>query len=335
MNNVMVLENKICPDLSSIRWQKHGGISFRKCWTDGEPLRLRKELKKNRGLNKMHILKFYNQCLADGLADSTIRHYIAELDNISKMLGKDFRKADKDDIIKLCVGIEQSGKSRGTKNLRKILLKKLYKIIEGNNEGYPRKVRWIKIRSWINRKVPEQILTQDDVVNIVDVCDNVREKSFIVMLYLSGCRCSELLNLRIGDVRFDEKGAIFLVKGTKTPGSRRQIRVNDGMDIFRKWLDNHPYPEANSLVWMMSYWNSRGLFQKINRRLYKVGFSKHIHAHALRAARATYLAGHNWNVFQLMKFFGWVKPETALWYISLSGKQIDDVLRNIPKLNFS
>ena len=293
-----------------------------------------KALGRIRGPNRQHATKFYNQTLADGLASSSITKYLYELRVLSEMLGKDFRKATKDDLIALCGKIERKYSNVRTKGRCKITLKKLYKIIEGDNEEYPKKVRWIKIKNGINYKLPEDILTEEDVREIVKSCYDIREKSFISMHYLTGCRSGELLNLRIRDIAFDDKGAVFRIDGQKTEGSKRMVRITSGLEMLRMWLSQHPDPKPDSLVWMMDYYSSRGLVKKINRRMKAKGFIKHISAHSFRRARATYLAGQSLNAFQLMSFFGWRKPSTALYYVALSSKQLDDSLTALPQMVF-
>jgi integrase len=313
---------------------RDGKISFTNELKDREPIRLENQLAKVKGTNRKHVLKFYNQCLADGLASSTIRKYLLELNTLSRMLGKDFRKATKDDLIALCGKLEQRYSNVHSKSRFKITLKKLYKIIEGDNEEYPKKVRWVKVRNGINYKLPEDILTESDVRAIVQACYDIREKSFVSMHYLTGCRSGELLNLRIRDIAFDDKGAVFRINGSKTEGSKRMIRITSGLEMLRTWLSQHPDPKPDNLVWMMDYYSSRGLFRKINRRMKIKGFTKHISAHDFRRGRATYLAGQNLNAFQLMSFFGWRKPSTALYYVALSGKQLDDSLCALPEMVF-
>jgi len=313
---------------------RDGKISFTNELKDREPIRLENQLAKVRGINRKHVLKFYRQVCADGLASSTIRKYLLELATLSRMLGKDFKKADKDDLIALCGKIEQAYPNPHTKARFKICLKKLYKIIEGDNEEYPKKARWIKVRNGINYKLPEDILTENDVRDIVKVCYDIREKTFISMHYLTGCRSGELLNLRIRDIAFDDKGAVFRIDGQKTEGSKRMVRITSGLEMLKTWLSQHPDPKPESLVWMMDYYSSRGLIRKINRRMKAKGFTKHISAHSFRRARATYLAGQNLNAFQLMGLFGWRKPSTALYYVALSGKQLDDSLCALPEMVF-
>lgn len=293
-------------------------------------------LKTIRGANRKHILKFYGQARADGLAGITVYKYLLYLRTLSGMLGKDFKEANKDDLVGLCGEIEANGEwGDKHKASLKTILKKLYKIIEGDNEEYPKKVRWIRVKNGTGFKLPEGVLNEEDIREIVKACYDVREKSFIAMSYLTGCRAKEILGLRLRDVEFDSKGCVFTVNGTKTDKSRRRVRVAGGLGLLRAWLSQHPFKEdPDSLLFLMNYWTSRGLTRKINRRMKAKGFTKQISSHAFRRARATYLAGQGLNSFQLMSFFGWSKPSTALWYISLSGKQLDDSLCSLPEMVF-
>ncbi len=85
--------------------------------------------------------------------------------------------------------------------------------------------------------LPEDLLTEEDVKKIIDVCDNPRDKAFISLLYELGCRIGELGNLRIKHVVFEKNYACILLNG-KT--GMRRIIVIASVSYLQNWLQNHP-----------------------------------------------------------------------------------------------
>ncbi|UCG95385.1 MAG: hypothetical protein JSV92_05115, partial [archaeon] len=103
------------------------------------------KLKKAKGVsrnNKSLIKEFSDRCSADGLTSSRIRKYIYTLTKIAKWLKKDFDKADKPDIVKLIQKIEKEEYTDWTKHDYKLVIKRFYKWLKGNDEVYPDEVRW-------------------------------------------------------------------------------------------------------------------------------------------------------------------------------------------------
>jgi len=192
-------------------------------------------------------------------------------------------------------------------------------------------VKWI--RSTISRKdtkLPEDLLTEDDVRKMVDVCSNARDRALIFTLYESGARVGEVASLKIMDVKFDEYGSVLVVTG-KT--GMRRVRMIAADPYLRAWLNEHPLknnPEAP--LWIkndkkpMSYAAIAKLIKVVARR---AGIKKRVHAHLFRHSRATFLAKYLTEA-QLSQYMGWVQgSKMASIYVHLSGRDLDDALLGV------
>lgn len=286
--------------------------------------------------NKSDILKFYRNCIAEGLGIPRIEKLLCHLYYLSLMFKKSFRKAKKEDIVKLVEKIETNEKwSSWTKHDYKMALKKFYKWINGG-EDYPEQVRWIKLRVKNNNRLPQELLTEEDIKKLAETADNPRDRALVLVLYESGCRVGELLSLRIKNIQFDEYGAVLLVSG-KT-GDRR-IRVIASSSTLASWLDNHPYKNnPESFVWVTKFHRAKNKkssyellnyagFAKMLRVLAKrADIKKKVNPHAFRHARATHLAKHL-TESQLKEMFGWTQSSKMVSiYVHMSGRDVDDAL---------
>ncbi|MCK4635010.1 MAG: tyrosine-type recombinase/integrase [Candidatus Aenigmarchaeota archaeon] len=293
------------------------------------------KLKKAKGVsdnNKSLIKEFSVICSANGLTSSRIRKYVYTLTKIAKWLKKDFDKANKSDIVKLIQKIEKEDYTDWTKHDYKVVTKRFYKWLKGNDEVYPDEVRWIKprIKSG-SHKLPKELLTEDEIKRMVDSADHIRDKALILMLYESGCRIGEIASLRIKDVQFDKYGAVTVVSG-KT-GDRR-VRLIGSAPLLSNWIDNHPTKDdSESPLWvsigtrnknkLISYNN---ISMRIKDIAKKAGIKKNVHPHLFRHSRATYLAKHLTEA-QMKQIFGWVQSsDMAAVYVHLSGRDTDDAI---------
>lgn len=282
--------------------------------------------------NKVAIQQFHSHCLAEGLTLARISKLLHHVRMIAMILNKDFTEASKEDIVRVVTQIETNPKwSPATKHDYKVILKKFYKSLDSTGE-FPDQVKWIRPNfKKNNHKLPEELLTEDDVRNLVESAQHPRDKAFILVLYESGCRIGELLTLRIKNVLFDANGAALLVNG-KT--GQRRVRIIASAPLLSIWLNNHPFRDnRDSPLWVvvgtknhhepLGYASVVGQLKKIAKR---ARVNKRVNPHAFRHARATFLA-NNLTEAQMKEYFGWVQSsDMASVYVHLSGRDVDNAI---------
>lgn len=284
--------------------------------------------------NKDAILRFHLNCFSEGLSVPRVAKYMYTLSRLAQWLGKDFELANKDDIKALAGKLERrSDWSDWTKRDYRITLKKFYRWLR-NTEDYPEEVKWLRsnLRNR-NQKLPEDLLTEDEVKRLIEATDHARDRALISVLYESGCRIGELASLRFRDINFDEHGAQLLVNG-KT-GSR-MIRIIASVPYLTEWINKHPKKnDPQESLWVrrdnrcgaLTY---GGIKRVLELAKEKSGIKKKVNPHNFRHSRATYLAKHLTEA-QMKQYLGWTQSsDMAAIYVHLSGRDVDD---SILKLN--
>jgi len=290
--------------------------------------------------NKEAICRFQENCFIERISTGRITRYLYDLRHISHWLGKNFEDVTKEDIRSLIGRIEkETFKKNGmdvpyqesTKRDFRITIRKFYRWLR-ETEDYPEEVKWIKStgRNCARIKLPEEMLSEDDIKNLINVAENPRDKAFIAILYESGCRIGEMLFLRLKHINFDQYGAQLLVDG-KT--GYRRVRIIASAPYLTEWINKHPRkddPEAP--LWIsrvyetMTYAALRITFKRLFK---KAGVRKKINFHNFRHSRATYLANHLTEA-QMKEFFGWVQAsDMASIYVHLSGRDVDNALLKV------
>ena len=280
--------------------------------------------------SKQNILDFYEECVVKGYSKARIIKYLETLYAIAKLMGKPLCEAGKKDIFELVRKVEEKGYSEWTKHDFKAILKFFYRWLR-KTEDYPEEVRWLKTTTKGKIKLPEELLTTDEVMKLVDAAEHVRDKALILTLYESGCRIGELLTLQIKHVQFDKWGAVLLVNG-KT--GQRRVRVILSAPKLQQWIENHPLREdPNAPLWVtigtnsrnkvLNYATAKTVLKKLAK---KAGIKKRIYPHLFRHSRATHLANHLTEA-QMKQYFGWVQgSDMASVYVHLSGRDVDNAL---------
>ncbi len=197
------------------------------------------KIKKSRKISKRNkelLLKFQRDCFAQGLSIVRVERYLYLLKNIISWLNKDLDKANKEDLLDLVQKIERMDYAEWTKQLHKISIKKFYKWL--NNGEYPEKIKWLKTTMKNGKsRLPEEILTIEEVKRLIEAAGHVRDKALISTLYESGCRIGELATMQIKHLNFDKYGAKIIVSG-KT--GMRRIRLITSTPYLANWLEIHP-----------------------------------------------------------------------------------------------
>ena len=282
--------------------------------------------------NKKRLVEFKDYCLANDVGKNKISRYLYDLIRISEWLNKPFEKATKKDIERIMTILEdakgiQTKKpyAEWTKRGYKIIIKKFYKWLRGK-KYYPAEVEWIKTKiKECNKKLPEDMLCEEEVLALINSCQSYRDKAIIALLFDCGCRIGELLNMRIRDTEYFDKGMKIYLSG-KT-GARR-IPIIFSVPFLNKWLNDHPTKKLESYIWVkndgkrISYGRVRDLLKNCAK---KTNLSKKVNPHNFRHSRAS-IYSDKLNDRIMMEYFGWHSPEIISTYSHLNGRQIENAL---------
>lgn len=280
---------------------------------------------------KEQILGFVDYSISEGIGEARVQKYIGQLVNISIWLGKPFERASEEDIREVVRKIKTSGYVDFTKAEHRIVLKKFYKWLRKTND-YPPEVAWLRPRGKISStvKMPEELLTEDDIKAMIISAKTERNRALIAMLYESGCRIGEILPIRIKHIAFDNNGSVMSVDGKTGP---RRVRLVNSIPYLKAWLNNHTdINNPESFVWIKSNGELMGYPRAVTvlkNAAKMAGIKKRIYPHLFRHTRATHLANHLTEA-QMKEYFGWVQAsEMAGVYVHMSGRDVDNAILSL------
>ncbi len=285
--------------------------------------------------NKALLRRYLDSLFADGLSLPRIIKHFWEIYMLTKWLGKNWEEANRDDIEQLIAKIRRMNYAESTFCDFKVAIKRFFKWFKGANLGYPPEVSWIKTTLKKNRyKLPEEMLTEDDVKKIIDACEHPRDKALCALLWETGARIGEIGNARIKSVEFANGEGWITLQG-KT-GMRRVLLISS-VPYLRQWLSIHPQrdnPEAPLFVMIGTRNRGKAItYASVTRLLRKVmkkaGIKKRCNPHLWRHSRATYLAKYLTEA-QLCSVMGWViGSKEARTYVHLSQRDVEESIKRI------
>ena len=187
----------------------------------------------------------------------------------------------------------------------------------------------------INTKIPKKLpiyLTEDEINKLLDIPLNneydYRNKAMLELLYATGLRISELINLKVNDVDFDECIVRVLGKGKKE-------RIVPIADVALKYLfiylnKYRAIILGSSLSDYMFISNSKknisrqAFFKILKKEANRSGIEKIVSPHVLRHSFATHLLSHGANLRVIQELLGHEDISTTEIYAHLINEKLKD-----------
>lgn len=270
--------------------------------------------------------KHYLQQL--GFTTGTVNMLPICLKEFLQQTNKELQTIDKTDVLNYYEHIKNRPKKRGIGTLSESMI---------NHHIYSLKVFFVyqmeigKITvnpmSTLNfpkaKSKPREILTQEEVKQLFEVCKTHRERAILSLCYGLGLRRSEAVKITIKDINFNTQLAYIREgKGKK----RRVIPMNKSIILnLENYLNKErKAKETNVLITTKNGEKTTG--ENINNTLKQIlertDIEKKITLHCLRHSIATHLLENGLSVENVRDFLGHKHLESTQIYTRIKNKQL-------------
>ncbi len=174
------------------------------------------------------------------------------------------------------------------------------------------------------RKIPT-VLTKDEVKKLFNAAFFPKSKLMISLMYACGFRVSELINLKIDDLNFEEKtGHVRQAKGKKDrifniPKFLEEDLITQAESQKGK---NQEYLFTNNSGEKLS---SRNIQKIVSLAAYKAGINKDVHCHTLRHSFATHLLENGVDIRKIQELLGHADLSTTQIYTHISSEELKKI----------
>lgn len=265
------------------------------------------------------------------LSKNTILSYKNDLEKYITFLKK--RKIDsitditKKDILEYLEYLSQEGVSVTS------IARKLTTIKNFHSFLYQRELINNDVASSIERpklrKALPKVLTIEEVDRLLDVSLNTifdyRDKAMLELMYATGLRVSELLNLTLNDIDFENCIVRCMGKGKK----ERIIPIGEYvLDSMKKYLEKRPklyLMKRDDHLFLNNH--GKGLsrssfFKMIKKRLKICNINIDISPHTLRHSFATHMIEHGSDLRVVQELLGHSDISTTKIYTHISNQKV-------------
>jgi len=175
-----------------------------------------------------------------------------------------------------------------------------------------------------DKKLPI-VLSVDEIQSMFDVCDNLKHKVILALLYSCGLKVSELINLRWTNLdRSRMVINIIQAKGKKDRQVPLDLKLTELLDKY--------WREYKSKEYVLNGWkdelqySERSVGQVIKQLAQKAGIdNKRVYTHLIRHCSATHLVESGTDINIIQRLLGHSNVKTTAIYTHISSNLISGV----------
>ncbi|MCX9012296.1 MAG: tyrosine-type recombinase/integrase [Candidatus Methanoperedens sp.] len=252
-----------------------------------------------------------------GFSKQTSKMYLFYNTKFLAYIKKPQEDVDEDDIKEyLAHKMSDHSLSNASISLIKASLKFFYTEILGKN------LALIKTPK-ASKKLPV-VLTRKEIRDLLDNTENPKHRLLIELLYSTGLRLSECVNLKYSDLDLNEGiGWVRMGKGAKD-----RIFIISGM-FRRDLLEYREKSGADGKGYIFSMsgkkMSPRGIQHAIKKAAKRAGIEKDVHVHTLRHSFATHLLDDGVDIRKIQTLLGHANLQTTQIYTQVSSEEIKKI----------
>ena len=283
------------------------------------------------------LSSFENHLVAEGVELATIRAYSYDLKQLNTFLEQrkqSLTSVSSQDLQDFVHAVFDLGLSPVSINRKISSIKTFYRFLMRTKEISVNPAEALELLK-TRRKLP-MVLSIDEVSAIVDSADEktplgLRDRVCLELLYASGLRISELLNMKLSDLKMAESLLSIIGKGNKQRlvpfGNKAKRAIDEYLNLGRPSI----LKTKSSPLFIL---NARGGklsrmgFSKILRKYrIKAGIAKRVTPHTFRHSFATHLLEGGADLRVVQELLGHADISTTQIYTQIDREYLKEVHR--------
>ena len=188
-------------------------------------------------------------------------------------------------------------------------------------EDYILKSPMRRIHKIKSKQTVKEVITDEDIEKIRDICDTKRDLAIIDLLYSTGMRVGELVNLNIQDINFSDRECVVFGKGE----SERVVYFDARCKIhLQQYLATRCDDNPALFVRFRKPYDRLGI-NGVEIRLKKLGEKsnvRNVHPHKFRRTLATKAIDKGMPIEQVQMLLGHVQIDTTMQYAMVNQSNV-------------
>ncbi len=252
-------------------------------------------------------------------SEATIKSYCSAFEELINHFPHDaIDEIDEKKIIEFCRYLVIERKvSASTQNTAINAIKFYYEKVLGG------KRRFYALQRPQRDKALPVVLSIDEVQQILNTIQNLKHKMILTLIYSSGLRISETIQLKIKDI--DSNRMQIRIEQSKGKKDRYTLLSPKALNMLRKY-----YVEYKPIDYLFEgqdtpMYSARSIQQILKAACQKAGIKKNVSVHTLRHSFATHLLENGTDLRYIQLLLGHESSKTTELYTHLTTKGFDQI----------
>lgn len=278
------------------------------------------EVKKTDHSNLEYLQLFIEAKRIEGCSERTIQYYKSTAEDLLSKIEISVRKISTEEIRSYLSKYQKESKCTNVTidNIRRNL-SSFFSWLE--EEDYILKSPMRRIHKIKTKTVVKSVITDEGIEQLRDHCTQIRDLAMIDLLYSTGIRVGELVNLNIGDIDFEERECVVYGKGDKERrvyfDAKAKVHLTEYIESRK---DKNP-----ALFVTLDVPYDRLKISGVEIRLRQLGRElglERIHPHKFRRTMATRAIDKGMPIEQVQKILGHSQIDTTMQYAMVNQNNV-------------
>lgn len=262
--------------------------------------------------NEEFLKMFLDAKRIEGCSDRTIKYYRVTVEHLLVNIEINVRKITTEEIRGYLADYQKlNGCSNVTINNIRRNISSFFSWLE--EEDYILKSPMKRIHKIKTKTVVKSVITDEGIERLRDNCKEIRDLAIIDLLYSTGIRVGELVNLNVNDIDLEGRECIVYGKGDK----ERRVYFDAKAKIHLKEYIDRRNDENEALFVTLDSPHDRLKISGVEIRLRQLGRRlemDRVHPHKFRRSMATRAIDKGMPIEQVQKILGHSQIDTTMQY---------------------
>ncbi len=248
----------------------------------------------------------------EGCSERTIQYYKVTVEHMFTQIDTAVRKITTEEIREYLAEYQKrNGCSNVTVDNVRRNISSFFSWLE--EEDYILKSPMKRIHKIKTKKAVKNVISDEGIEKLRDNCQNIRDLAIIDLLYSTGIRVGELVNLNIDDIDLDGRECVVYGKGDK----ERRVYFDAKAKVHLKNYIDSRDDDNEALFVSLDSPHARLKISGVEIRLRQLGRRldlDRVHPHKFRRTMATRAIDKGMPIEQVQKILGHSQIDTTMQY---------------------
>lgn len=279
-----------------------------------------KAAEKRQITNEEYLSMFISAKSIEGCSKRTLSYYKSTIETMLEEVRISIRKITTEDMRQYLANYQKRN------NCSKVTVDNIRRNISSffswlEEENYILKSPMRRIHKIKTNQQVKEVISDEDIEKLRDHCSCKRDLAMIDLLYSTGIRVGELVNLNISDVDFEARECVVFGKG----GKERRVYFDAKAKLHLQSYIESRNDDNPALFVTLDSPNDRLKISGVEIRIRQLGRSLNltkIHPHKFRRTMATRAIDKGMPIEQVQKILGHSQIDTTMQYAMVNQSNV-------------